>query len=688
MSTHQANSYRNLSGGAAGIQSALSMDDLVTNHEDGHYDGETVILETFHAAENTGGGLFWWDSDGTSYTKSDHNGGTVIDPDIAWTAFSAGTWWTPAGSGNGVWVKLREAAANVDWFGFKFDNNTASSTTNLKAFEAPIRSGEGHIHFRAGQAYMDRFVWNVDDNNPSHNPNRTMHGDTDVSTFYEADGVTLRLGFLKITGENSTGNDAQNWGATSTTTIKQLDSDTKPFIKFWGRFSATANRAMHRIQIEDITFIGGTGNAEFVGYFRNVTDGCRMVNVQWETSNDDCGGAEFRSCWRYKLDNVDVRSGKGTSGSASSSNNSVGLRIYGENGEGTCNQFVVNNPDVRNGFNTPIIIGKFSTTNPLNPLNTTGSIGAGGLTESVKINGGQVAGAYHDGLVVASAFNTRVEGLHAEGIKNSSFRTKKGDQLAPNVVVFESVSHSAESGTTAANYYDPEAHLIRIDEGKGVVIDGVATPAITNNTAGIYVKIHSNNDSDRIEIRNTNIALAGGSGGSANTVGITLQDDSAGSTDAADSKVMIDHATVITPSATSGAHYISGQLTSVGAFIGKDYLSQYLSIIAPRNRRKIITRTAVAVDNILHVVDGEGFVKMNGENGASTNINSMEATYESQKVGLFFYNMAGSPLTLVHSANLIMSGAINESPSENGHITMQCIDITTTPHIWEETGRK
>lgn len=86
--------------------------------------GENVFsrltLSGFHVSNDKGGGVFYWDP---ARPKTEHNGGTIIDPDIVfptdWNNTAQVTvWYTPAASGAGCWVRQFESAyLMAEWFG-------------------------------------------------------------------------------------------------------------------------------------------------------------------------------------------------------------------------------------------------------------------------------------------------------------------------------------------------------------------------------------------------------------------------------------------------------------------------------------------------------------------------------------------------------------------------------------------
>jgi hypothetical protein len=87
----------------------------------------SVQLLGYHERGDGGGGVFYWDS---SKDKADHNGGTVIDPDVTyptdWTNQTQLAAWFTAGSGAGCWVRQYDGDVNVKWFGAKCNAELSS----------------------------------------------------------------------------------------------------------------------------------------------------------------------------------------------------------------------------------------------------------------------------------------------------------------------------------------------------------------------------------------------------------------------------------------------------------------------------------------------------------------------------------------------------------------------------------
>lgn len=89
--------------------------------------GQQVIVSNYHSDTEGGGGIFYLDSSGD---KANHDGGTVIDPDVSfptdWTNQSQLTTWFTAGSGTGVWrrIDIDGDAYRAKDYGLKGDGST------------------------------------------------------------------------------------------------------------------------------------------------------------------------------------------------------------------------------------------------------------------------------------------------------------------------------------------------------------------------------------------------------------------------------------------------------------------------------------------------------------------------------------------------------------------------------------
>jgi hypothetical protein len=98
-----------------------------------------------------GGGVFYWDS---NKLKSEHNGGTIIDPTKVFPGdwndqVQLTNWFTGNNTGSGCWVRQYDGAVDARWFGAKSDN----ITNNLAAITAAwnyCRPLGIDIHFPSG----------------------------------------------------------------------------------------------------------------------------------------------------------------------------------------------------------------------------------------------------------------------------------------------------------------------------------------------------------------------------------------------------------------------------------------------------------------------------------------------------------------------------------------------------------
>jgi hypothetical protein len=163
----------------------------------------SVQLLGFHERGDGGGGVFFWDA---AQDKAEHNGGTVIDPDVTyptdWTNQTQLTTWFTAGSGAGCWVREHSGAVNVKWFGAVGDGVT-DDTLPFKKLElfSSIELAEDSIYI-----LKDTFICNGSLN---------MNGST---IDFQIDGLTkciqakdnsyIHNGKVKNTGTNPSGSGA------------------------------------------------------------------------------------------------------------------------------------------------------------------------------------------------------------------------------------------------------------------------------------------------------------------------------------------------------------------------------------------------------------------------------------------------------------------------------------------------
>lgn len=73
----------------------------------------------FYEQGDGGGTLFYWDA---TRDKTNHNGGTVIDPATTVTPGASGWWTTTSSSGTGCWVAMNDSAVCPEQFGAKCDD--------------------------------------------------------------------------------------------------------------------------------------------------------------------------------------------------------------------------------------------------------------------------------------------------------------------------------------------------------------------------------------------------------------------------------------------------------------------------------------------------------------------------------------------------------------------------------------
>ncbi len=98
-------------------------------------DGDVVFLKGYHTVNDGGGGTFIYNPLGS---KSDHNGGTIIDPNKTfpedWSnQDSLDTWFNTTNTGNGILERVYNDTVHIKWFGSIGDDNIDDTKSIQKA---------------------------------------------------------------------------------------------------------------------------------------------------------------------------------------------------------------------------------------------------------------------------------------------------------------------------------------------------------------------------------------------------------------------------------------------------------------------------------------------------------------------------------------------------------------------------
>jgi hypothetical protein len=125
-----------------------SMQDLTL--QIGLVKNEQISIKSYHSDAIGGGGVFYWDD---TKAKTEHNGGTVIDPTAVFPTdwnnqTQLDTWFDSANAGSGVWVRQYDGAVNVKWFGAKSDG----TSDDTKPIQTAINNNST-VYFPAGGIY-------------------------------------------------------------------------------------------------------------------------------------------------------------------------------------------------------------------------------------------------------------------------------------------------------------------------------------------------------------------------------------------------------------------------------------------------------------------------------------------------------------------------------------------------------
>jgi hypothetical protein len=104
----------------------------------------------YHSGIEGGGGVFYWDS---TKLKSEHNGGTVIDPSKVFPSdwnnqVQLTSWFDGSNTGSGCWVRQYDGAVNVKWFGAR--EGASNSLIQVQKAVVVAKNESGSLYFPKG----------------------------------------------------------------------------------------------------------------------------------------------------------------------------------------------------------------------------------------------------------------------------------------------------------------------------------------------------------------------------------------------------------------------------------------------------------------------------------------------------------------------------------------------------------
>jgi hypothetical protein len=144
--------------------------DTVADLANAEHKTGSIQLLGFHTKGDGGGGVFYWDA---TKDKSEHNGGTIIDPSIAglvanWE-YTQNLYFSPAAIGQGCWVREYSGAVDVKWFGAKGDGVADDTNSIQKTLNT------------AKTSYIPSGNYNIKGNTLEVDSDKTIYGDGDLS---------------------------------------------------------------------------------------------------------------------------------------------------------------------------------------------------------------------------------------------------------------------------------------------------------------------------------------------------------------------------------------------------------------------------------------------------------------------------------------------------------------------------
>lgn len=158
--------YSNIvDGGAIGGNdySVNTMAGLVAIPENEIQTGQQATTACYHNIFNGGGARFWWDE---SKPKSQHNGGTVIDPSAPYPNLWADipqreAWYNSSNTGSGCWVMIKDESVNIKWFGAYGDYTTSNNRDDYETIKACFLNSESNIIVPEGNYHSRQSISNL-----------------------------------------------------------------------------------------------------------------------------------------------------------------------------------------------------------------------------------------------------------------------------------------------------------------------------------------------------------------------------------------------------------------------------------------------------------------------------------------------------------------------------------------------
>lgn len=182
---------------ARGVVAVDSIADLLALPEGQRKEGLRYLVKGYHAGSNVGGGEFYWNAD---RSKADHDGGSVIDPDLA-SLLLAGALYeylSAAGVGTGVFERVGPYT-DVHQYGFTTSTDLGRFADSLKVSELRFsekRDGPVSLGYPVEKAHVTFII----DGKLVVELKSTL----DAPAFTAENGTVAIRGHLEVNGSNTT----------------------------------------------------------------------------------------------------------------------------------------------------------------------------------------------------------------------------------------------------------------------------------------------------------------------------------------------------------------------------------------------------------------------------------------------------------------------------------------------------
>jgi len=445
------------------------INDIATLHTIAPTSGKTVKVKHYTSAAGGGGGEFYWDA---NKAKSEHNGGTVIDPTAVfpsdWTnQTQLATWFGTSNAGNGCWVRQYAGDIDVRWFGAKGDGIADDTLSIQKALDVYLNVFLSEGTYNVTQTLKLRAYCVLSGSNrhtciiKSSVSNVTIiarHNYADVNAI---GGEKIELRHLKIEDN-----------AASRAAAYTVNFSNSNYIKFFDVWFQNVNPTGKNITDKFTVLLGSHPNAAvYAGFLISDITHCRFNQTSLINRTTDYYLFKNEFWANTRAFSVEI-----SGGGLIASNEFVGGSTLGA---------LVVDSTLVSGVETLKVLGNYFDGNDTISINS--NVG-------IRVTPGTIL---KNPIIQGNTFwHQSAEAIRCEGrminpiISNTYDDCDAADTGVDDVYINELSSGSIAGGTHTRNDLAPKTGLTRVNKGKplAVVTNTVGTGAVRVSACSIFTQ--------------------------------------------------------------------------------------------------------------------------------------------------------------------------------------------------------